>query len=580
MRIVTARRVSQSFFFALFCWLTVVATFGERPWQLRGWPIGLFLDLDPLVATGLALATGTLGGACLWALVTVVLTLVFGRAFCGWVCPFGTLHHAAGRLGRVLGARGSTRYHPAQAFKYYLLAFLLTAAAGDAIKAVAAATQAGALLFAGIAVALGALAVLGLTGVARDRRRAVAYVAIGALAWVLAGRVLPSDDVLTSSLLTGFLDPIPFFHRAADLVLLPLLDRPVGLVFTSPRHVHGGWLIGGLFVAAVLANLWKTRFYCRFVCPLGALLGLLSRVAVFRVARTTETCSMCRKCDASCEGACEPSGAIRTPECVMCMNCIPACDEGTMTVRTAPSAAGEVAAPDLSRRGVVASLAGGFLAVPVIRLGATAATDWHPGLVRPPGAVAEDEFLKRCLRCGRCMRACPTNVLQPAGAEAGVEALWTPVLRNRIGTSGCQLHCVACGEVCPSGAIEPFTLDRKLGRGEHAGEGPIRMGTAFVDRSRCLPFAFDTPCIVCQETCPVSPKAIVLRDVVARRPDGAEILLRQPLVDPSRCNGCGVCEHDCPVSGLRAIRVTAENETRSRDRSLLPGRKRASRPVA
>ena len=578
MGIVTVRRISQAFFLLLFTFLVIVTTAGDRWWQLRGWPVNLFLDLDPLVAVGVALATGVIEGALLWAVATLVLTAVLGRFFCGWVCPFGTLHQAAGWLGRTLGVRGSTRYHAAQALKYYVLAFLLMAAAGDVVVRVSRASQAGALLWVGIAVTLLALAVFAAGKGAGKPKRAAVFVVVAFVVWAFAGRVLHGDDVLTSSLLTGFLDPIPLLHRSFDLVLLPFLDRSIGVVFPSPRHQNGGWLIAGIFVGALLLNLWKTRFYCRFLCPLGALFGLVGQHAVWRVAKTKTPCSMCRKCDAACEGACDPSGVLRSAECVMCMNCLPSCDEAVMTYRVQPSVEGEIPGPDLSRRGLVISLASGFVAVPALRLGGSVGQDWAPSLIRPPGSLEESEFLKRCLRCGQCMRICPTNVLQPAGVEAGFEALWTPILRNRIGTGGCQLNCVACGQACPTGAIRPFTQDEKVGRGAFAQAGPIRMGTAFVDRSRCLPWAFDRPCVVCQELCPVSPKAIVLRDApaAATAHDGTPVRLQQPFVDPVRCNGCGICEHECPVSGLRAIRVTAENESRSRARSLFPGPKRGS----
>ena len=100
MRIVTARRVSQVFFFLLFLWFCVVATLGVEWWQLRGWPVNWLLQLDPLVAVATALSTKSLYKGLLWALVTVILTIVLGRFFCGWVCPFGTLHHLIGYLAR------------------------------------------------------------------------------------------------------------------------------------------------------------------------------------------------------------------------------------------------------------------------------------------------------------------------------------------------------------------------------------------------------------------------------------------------------------------------------------------------
>jgi len=135
VRIVRARQISQLFFFLLFLWLCVVASVGETWWQLRGWPVNWLLQLDPLVALGTILTTRTLYAGLLWSLVTVVLTLLLGRFFCSWVCPFGTLHHFVGYLGsrgKTLSERAaSNQYHRAQSIKYVLLVFLLGAAAGE-----------------------------------------------------------------------------------------------------------------------------------------------------------------------------------------------------------------------------------------------------------------------------------------------------------------------------------------------------------------------------------------------------------------------------------------------------------------
>ncbi|MCG8688088.1 MAG: 4Fe-4S dicluster domain-containing protein, partial [Desulfobacterales bacterium] len=246
----------------------------------------------------------------------------------------------------------------------------------------------------------------------------------------------------------------------------------------------------------------------------------------------------------------------------------------------------------------------------------------------------------RCIKCGLCMRVCPTNVIQPAVLEAGIEGLWTPRLDFRLGSSGCQHNCIACGHVCPTAAIRPLELEERMGSGPFTDKGPVRIGTAFMDRGRCLPWAMGIPCIVCQENCPVSPKAITTQTVMekvagldrlmvqqvnaqsvhlnlppTRRPlaggdyflvgpagpekalritglqvgrvDVAEdpatagirpespsavhVRLQQPFVDPLHCIGCGVCQHECPVRGRAAIRVTSENESRSRAHALLAG---------
>ena len=227
-------------------------------------------------------------------------------------------------------------------------------------------------------------------------------------------------------------------------------------------------MIGSVFLAALFLNFVVPRFYCRFLCPLGALLGVFSRYALWRVGKTKNVCSMCLRCETDCEGACEPAGRIHSSECVLCMNCLHTCEDDVIGYRTARSASGEYASPDLARRGLIVSLVSGLLTVPIIRLSDALGMNWNPRLIRPPGSLSEDEFLKRCLKCGQCMRICPTNIIQPAGLEMGVEALWTPTLNFRIGTSGCQLNCVACGNLCPTAAIRPMTLDEKQGRGPFA----------------------------------------------------------------------------------------------------------------
>ena len=580
MRIVQTRRISQVFFFTLFVWFCIVSTIGEQFWQIRAWPVNLFLQLDPLVAIGTILTTHTLYWPLLWALATVVLTIIFGRFFCGWVCPFGSIHHFVGFLGNRKKTNPQkiqlNKYRKAQCIKYFILIVFLFMAA------------------------------------------------------------FPS---LAATLQTGLLDPIPLVTRSVNLVLLPIFDSSVNFVSVTSRFYVGAWLIFAIFLSAVLLNLLIPRFYCRFICPLGALFGIIDRFAIWRIGKNQSECINCKLCEKSCEGGCEPAGNIRISECVLCFNCLDDCKHEVISYQRMPSLAGEITNPDVSRRGFVLSLASGILTVPAVRLSNKIGSNWFHKVIRPPGALAEEEFLKRCIKCGQCMRICPTNVIQPGGIEGGLENLWTPVLNNRIGSSGCQLNCTACGQICPTSAIRPITLDEKHGKGKFAEAGPIKMGTAFFDRNRCLPWAMDKPCIVCEENCPVSPKAIYTQEVFNTIRDGIltvkktvgntietnktdfmldkfatgdyycaisdgqrgkitnntentivissdtlfekgpakgdkieiQVRLQRPYVDIEKCIGCGVCEHECPVSGKKAIRVSAEGETRSSDRKLLLG---------
>ena len=644
MRIVTARRLSQIFFFMLFLWFCIVTTLGEQWWQLRGWPVNWLIQLDPLVGLGVLLATGTLYAGLLWGLLTVVLTMVLGRFFCGWICPFGTLQQFVGWLANRRRTASSmisaNRYRRGQTVKYALLTILLSAAAGDLLGWLLRQPLESPWMVTGIVVSM----VLVGTTVHWWRKlsgpRWAAAVAVATISWILLGVLTDGSRLLAAALQTGLLDPIPLFYRSVNLTLLPLLDGRVASLSTTSRLYPGTMAIGALFWAVVLLNLFIPRFYCRFVCPLGALFGVLGKHAVWRMGQKTDGCTACGACERHCEGGCQPTTIIRSAECVLCMNCVDNCRHAVIGYHLYPSAAGEIDRPDMSKRVLAASLASGLTAVPLARMAGLTGDAWNPDVIRPPGALPETDFLQRCIKCGQCMRVCPTNVIHPAGMQSGIEGIWTPMLNFRMGTSGCQHGCIACGHLCPSAAIRPISIDERLGNGDFASQGPIRIGMAFVDRGRCLPWAMDRPCIVCQENCPVSPKAIFTRHefrpvrlksrLTVRRKAANRLLfdgpplsaqryatgyyfistndrqgeptvlitaidasgitladgrlssavdqgdpiflmvrLQLPYVDPARCIGCGVCEHECPVKGRRAIRVTAENETRERKHRLL-----------
>jgi len=535
------RRISQIFFLVLFLGLLIFTSLRPIPGgtgdiHLRA-PVRLFFEWDPLVALANALASHALYRGLLWSLLILLPTLFLGRFFCGWICPMGTLQHFVGNMPSE-AKRGkqrieSNRYKRWQTVKYVVL---------------------------------------------------------------IAGLVAASFG----SMAIGWLDPFSLLVRSFGLVILPAFNFAVRAVFTPMENSHvaiikatGGFthavlqflildfrqahfaqglLLGVLFVVILAASLRVTRLWCRSICPLGALLGAVSRWSVLGLHKDPESCNKCNKCLMHCQGGDDPIGGVpwRKAECLMCMNCVGSCPHDSLGFKFFRNEK-EVTSPDLGRRRTLTGLAAGAVAVPLMRANTGMGKSRNEKLLRPPGALDEPDFLSRCIRCGECMKVCPNNSLHPTLEEAGLEGLWSPTLVPRIGY--CEPSCVLCSEVCPTGAIWQITPKEKGWVVGTAQSQPVRLGTAFYDRGRCLPWAMATDCIVCEEWCPVSPKAIYVQEAQVIDSAGNTKTLKQPRIDPSRCVGCGACEYACPLQEHPAVYVTSIGESRSPSSQILLNRK-------
>jgi len=518
--IIWIRRTVQLAVLAVFLYLLVAnrPADGAAPEA----PVDVFFDLNPLVMVSTWLATHTLEGISLLGLLVLAVTLVFGRVFCGWFCPFGTLHNAVASLRRQYRrvVKRTEEFSRWQRAKYFVFIALL------------------------VMSALGAQ-------------------------WI------------------GVLDPFSLMYRSVSLTVLPAADIAVrnvanGVYLTDPHlgllhlrdltePLYRGWqervtatelrVFSGtgsvflVFTAALLLNLVRNRFWCRYVCPLGGMLGLVAFRPLLRLTSDPEACDGCLECTMSCPAAAQPEkpGEWLATECFGCWNCVGSCSNHGLDFNWFPPfgkmSAGGI---DLGKRRALASVVGGVAALSMMRITPAAnARTFNPALIRPPGARAERDFLQRCVRCGLCMQTCPTGGLQPTWTEAGLEGLWSPVLVPAIGW--CEYECHACGQVCPTEAIVPLPLPEKK---------QVKIGLAVFDTTRCLPFAYGRECIVCEEHCPVPDKAITfeLREVADR--DGKVRTLKIPRVDPERCTGCAICETKCVFKDLAAIRVVSANEDR------------------
>ncbi len=469
----TLRRFYQAFFLVMF----VVAFMLTAQGLLKGYPVTVFLDSSALNGLGTLLSAQNIAYTMWIGFLILALTAFFGRFFCGWICPLGTLFHLASfmlRPEKVAHRIRQNIYSRTQVAKYLLLIALLVSAAFGFMQ-------------------------------------------------------------------VGLFDPIALLTRTAAALVSP--------------GMRAGWLLISIFAVLLLLNAWRPRFWCRTICPQGALLGLVSRLMPGGIVRDEEKCTDCGLCNRDCPGACSPNTRTRMAECFVCGNCTQDCPEHALSWQWMPPREKIETQSGLTRRGFFGAALGGAAAVAALR---TQPAAGYPARIRPPGALDEPHFLNRCLKCGQCMKVCPTQVLRPALSEAGISGLWTPVMDMEQGY--CEYNCTLCGQVCPSGAIQRLTIAEKT-------EQPVKTGTAFIDRSRCLPWSFGRNCLVCEEVCPVSPKAIY-KETVEVKIDGKTVEIHRPRVDPERCIGCGLCQHECPVNDLAAIRVTSAGESRSPDGSF------------
>jgi len=524
------RRIVQIVCLALFLGLVLAAR--PRPGGAPSHLVELFFHLDPLILVTTWLAAHAVAAGALLALVTIGVTMVLGRVFCGWVCPLGTIHAAAGRFLRWIWPQRNRRDHWSrwQLAKYYLLiAFLVLAALGTHWVCV---FDPIVLLYRTTTTAL-----------------------LPATQWAVeegSTTVFRTDPGVGSVRLTSLTEPVYAFLR----------DH----VFVVPKQAFlGAGVIFGLFVVTLLLNRYRPRFWCRYLCPLGALLGLLAWRPLLRRATKQGECNRCGLCGMACHGAAsgEPGGGWKPAECFGCLNCTDSCPRDALTFTWAQplSNSPPVEGVDLSKRAALGAALGGLAALAAFRATPQSrGRTYHPGLIRPPGSRAEREFLARCTACGLCMKLCPTGGLQPCVTEAGLEGLWTPRLVPHIGY--CDYNCNLCGQFCPTQAIAPLAVEEKQ---------KTRIGLAAFDTTRCIPYAYARDCIVCEEHCPIPDKAIYAVEVEVVTRSGERKVVKQPRVDPDKCIGCGVCENVCPYEDRPAIRVSSANESRHADNQpILP----------
>lgn len=491
------RRASQLLFLGLFLYLL---SRNQYPLNFP-LPTDFFLRIDPLSALSVMLAGREIAERFWPGVVTLISAVILGRFFCGWVCPLGTTLDISDRI--VKAPRREKKVRIWHHYKYMILILILT----------------GAVFSFQFIFFLDPLVIITRT---------------------TALTLLPITYYLSEgSLVNLSLPPV-----IGDL-FFSIYSGLKGSVFPVQTQIfRQGLPVLLIFLGIIMLEKINRRFWCRYLCPLGGLLGIVSKFSPFG-RKVGEGCSECKICSRECKmGTIKADFTSNRADCILCLNCYFSCpeqdvhfcfDQGNL----------QDSRLDLTRRRFIESAAGGLGLMGLYRT-SPVNIDANEKALRPPGAVEENKFLDLCLRCQQCVGICSTTggCLQPAVGEAGLEGLWTPIADMRKGY--CEYNCNLCGQVCPSGAIKPL---------EVADKHKFIMGLAFFDVSRCIPYYKGENCLVCQEHCPTPDKAIKFNDVAVQKL-GVEKTVRLPYVVENLCIGCGICENKCPVEGRAGVFVT------------------------
>jgi ferredoxin len=296
-------------------------------------------------------------------------------------------------------------------------------------------------------------------------------------------------------------------------------------------------------------SLYFGRLYCNTVCPVGTVLGLLSRISFFKIRMDASTCTKCGKCSFACKSSCINVKTLKVDfsRCVACYDCISVCPENSIHYGISlPERKKEIPAVPSKREFIRKTLLYGIALAGISKksfavekkdrpAGKIVNKKNHP--VSPPGSISLAHFNDRCTSCHLCVTVCPTSVLQPSFLEYGFTGMMQPFMDYAV--EYCNNECTKCGEVCPTGAIMPLTVaDKKL----------EQIGQVIFIKEKCIVYTDNTSCGSCSEHCPTQAVKMVPYK------NGLTI----PETDKDICIGCGACEFACPVKPYTSIFVDGQ----------------------
>jgi len=474
LRLIKTRIVFSTFIFTLFILLFFS---GEKTASLLS-PVLLSFQFVPALLKvisnpGILVITGLI--------FLLVITLLFGRVYCSFLCPLGVMQDFSIALSRRFGwLKNHSFQKPLGWLRYSILTLTI------------------ALALFGSFVLVNLLDPYSLTG------RIINHVLEPAFVW-LYNTAIEIPKFFNIYLFQKETAYIPLFALVITLLFF------LGILFASARY---------------------GRLYCNTVCPVGSLLGLISRFSIFKFTLDENHCTQCLRCETVCKAGCiNPNEkTIDMTRCVACFNCVAACPQPAIKYQYASSFKTQNKWSAQRRGFIIGSAAAVFSVLLVFNdrmraaIAATRRNQKPP--VTPPGAIRLRRFTHSCSACHLCVSACPTKVLTPSFFEYGAAGLMQPLMDFE--KSFCDYECNACGKVCPTGAIQPLPLEvKKL----------VQIGKAEIFEEICVVYVDHNNCGACGEVCPTHAISFI---------DKKNILY--PKVDTEYCIGCGACQLVCPTT--------------------------------
>jgi len=502
------RRIIQAVFLLIFVILIFLTTYPLI------YPNGSFLllfDFFNYIVTGLA--SRSILPYFLPALSLLVITLLLGRFFCGLICPIGTLLDISDKF--MKRKKISNKNNKISRKNKYILISLIFVTSVFGIQTYG--------IFSPFSIFT----------------RTVVTCVFGPIYMLFKNISVMCDHLGYSNnqIVSRIFQPIGDFIAKTDLLLSSQFYFNLSLLFLL------------MFAGIIFLNTFTKRFWCRYLCPLGAFWGIISvfNIKKRKVSSDCNNCSICQNVCSMNAIYAEDFSVTSESDCIKCGTCSKACPKSAISfggIKTSRAKSEE--SINESRRKMILGGFIGLITVAALKMdikriiphqskNVTMSSEFN---LRPPNALPEHSFIATCIKCGACVKACPTNTLQFSLNEGANEAIWTPVVTPSVGA--CKQECNVCGEVCPTGAIKKFKISDK---------SKIIIGNAIVFKDKCLAWNKGEHCVVCQEYCSYLAVKLVREKGVP-----------SPVIT-SKCVGCGACENACPVQPNAAIRVMVSDKT-------------------